>query len=356
MRARDLLLAADTDAVTSGGVCEAVVQAFHAVARFDWCAVMTTDPETFLPSGGVVEGFSPEDCVPFWDNELTDADFNKFTELARRYDPVATLHEALDGDLQRSPRYRQLYAGLAAGDELRVSFVAGSSCLAIGAFLRPDHAGPFSAEELADARALVPVATRVVRRALGRIRDDATSQPPVVIMLDGDGAITGLSAGGQAVLEDLRVHGVDGDLPGVIQVAAAKARASRTTPHLTTQLHGRSGRWLRLHVTPMEGASGTVAVTVETARPDDLARILLDSYGLTTRETQIVLRLCRGLTSKEIGSELLISAHTVRDHVKAIYDKAQVRSRGELVAALFSNHVLGRLHGAISHVGRPATT
>jgi DNA-binding CsgD family transcriptional regulator len=350
-RARDRLLAVDASDLPSGEACEEIVRAFHEVARFRWCAVMTTDPETMLPSGGVVEGFSPDDCVPFWDNELVDPDFNKFTDLARSVDPVATLAETVDGDLSRSPRYTKLYADLDAADELRVAFVAGSSCLAIGVFLRPASEGPFTAEELADVRQLVPVATTTLRRELGRVLGELSTQAPVVIMLDGEGNVTGMSAGGQEVLDDLRINGIDGAFPGVIQVAATKARWSRTASNLTTRLRGRSGRWLRLHVTPMEGEVGAVALTVETARPDDLARVLLESYGLTARETEIVLRLCRGWSTKEIAAELVISSHTVRDHLKAIYEKAQVNSRGELVAGLFSNHVLDRFHETVSHVG-----
>jgi DNA-binding CsgD family transcriptional regulator len=349
-RARDRLLAVESAEGSASEACEEIVRAFHDVARFEWCAVMTTDPETLLPSGGIVEGFSPDDCVPFWDNELVDPDFNKFTELVRRLDPVATLVDTVDGDLHRSPRYQKLYEGLGVDDELRVVFVAGGSCLAIGVFVRPAGAGAFTAEELTDVRTLLPVATGVLRRALGRVLAEATSQPPVVIMLDGMGNVTGMTEGGERVLEDLRVYGVDGDLPGVIQVAATKARWSRATTNLTTRLRGRSGRWLRLHVAPMQGEVGAVAVTVETARPDDLVRVLLESYGLTTRETDIVLRLCRGLATKEIAADLMISGHTVRDHVKAIYEKAGVSSRGELVAGLFSTHVLDRFHEEVAHL------
>jgi DNA-binding CsgD family transcriptional regulator len=351
-RARDRLRAAEAAELSSGEVCQEIVRAFHDVARFSWCAVMTTDPETHLPSGGVVEGFTPDDCVPFWDNELVDADFNKFSDLARSVDPVVTLVDAVDGDLDRSPRYRELYAGLGAADELRVAFMAGTSCLGIGAFVRATDDGPFPPDELADVRALLPVATTALRRGLGRILADVGSQPPVVIIVDAEGAVTSMSAGGEEILEDLRIDGVDREFPGVVQVAAAKARWSRSSSNLTTRLRGRSGRWLRLHVTPMTGRRGEVALTVETARPDDLVRILLDSYGLTPRETEIVLRLCRGMSTKEIATDLVISTHTVRDHVKAIYDKAGVNSRGELVAGLFTAHVLDRFHHTVSHVDR----
>jgi DNA-binding CsgD family transcriptional regulator len=39
-----------------------------------------------------------------------------------------------------------------------------------------------------------------------------------------------------------------------------------------------------------------------------------------------------------MASELFLSAHTVRDYVKAIFQKVDVSSRGELVAKLFAEH------------------
>lgn len=349
-RARDRLIAVgDTDA-SPDEVCAAMIAAFHAVARFDWSALMTVDPSTLLPSGGIVEGFTPDDCAPFWDNELVDADFIKFADLARRADPVATLVDAVDGDLARSPRYRKLYRAIGVADEVRIAFVAGASCIAVGDLVRAAADGPFTSEELTDVRALVPVATRVLRESLGRVQVHTSAQAPVVIVLDAAGNVTAMSAGAQPILDDLRVNDVDGDFPGVVLAAATKARWGPSPSNLTTRLRGRSGRWLRLHVSPVEGDAGAVMLTVEHARPDDLMSILLDSYGLTARETEIVLRLCRGLTSKEIAAELMISAHTVRDHTKAIYEKAGVNSRGGLVAGLFSDHVLDRFHGSVQHL------
>ncbi|MDZ7728095.1 MAG: helix-turn-helix transcriptional regulator [Dehalococcoidia bacterium] len=325
--------------------------AFHDVAAFDRAALMTVDPETMLPSGGLVEGFDPEYCAPFWDSELLDPDFNKFTDLARSVDGVATLEDAVDGDLGRSPRYQKLYSGLGTPDELRVAFVAGTSCLAVGVFLRPAGMGPYAGDELTAVRHLRPLATNALRRALGRIHDAANRRPPTVVMLDGSGAITGMSTGARQMLDDLRGDIDAGELPAIVAAAATKARWSRAAVNLTTRVQGRSGEWLRLHVTPMEGEAGPVAMTIEPARPDDLVRVLLESYGLTQRETEIVLLLARGLSTKEIAAELIISAHTVRDYVKSIYDKAGVNSRGELVARLFSNHVLNRFHSAVLHRG-----
>jgi len=350
IRARDRLLSADAGELAVGPVCEEIVHAFHDIVIFDKCALMTTDPETLLPASGVVEGFASEACAPFWDNELLDPDFNKFAQLARSHDPVATLAEATDGDLIRSPRYEKLYAPFSVSDELRAAFVAGNTCVGCGAFVRPGEAGVFSAEELVDARQLVPVVTTVLRRALGRVTDAAPNEPPVMIILDANDEITAATPGAAQVLEALR-GAFDGELPAQVRAAATKARWGRVTTNLSTRIRDSRGIWLRLHVTPVEGELGSVALLFERARPNDLARILLDSYGLTQRETDIVLLLARGLSAKEIAAELALSPHTVRDHVKSIYDKAGVNSRGELVATLFSNHVIHWLHSAVTTIG-----
>lgn len=48
---------------------------------------------------------------------------------------------------------------------------------------------------------------------------------------------------------------------------------------------------------------------------------------LTTRELEIVRMLCRGLRNKEIASQLTISEHTVKVHLRNIYAKLEVDGR-----------------------------
>ncbi len=86
---------------------------------------------------------------------------------------------------------------------------------------------------------------------------------------------------------------------------------------------------------------------IEPARAADLTPIVLEAYGLTEREIEIVIQLARGLATKEIAAELSISPHTVRDHVKAIFTKTGFRTRGELVAWAFSDHLLDGFHAAV---------
>jgi DNA-binding NarL/FixJ family response regulator len=53
---------------------------------------------------------------------------------------------------------------------------------------------------------------------------------------------------------------------------------------------------------------------------------------LSPREKEILELLSRGAAYKEIGDRLDLSIHTVRMHIRGIYGKLQVHSRGEAVS------------------------
>ena len=57
-----------------------------------------------------------------------------------------------------------------------------------------------------------------------------------------------------------------------------------------------------------------------------------NTYSLTAREKEILNELIRGASYKEIASDLNISIHTVNNHIRKIYEKMRVHSRGEAVA------------------------
>src|SRR5262249_27306537 len=99
-----------------------------------------------------------------------------------------------------------------------------------------------------------------------------------------------------------------------------------------------AGNWLRLHAARLapDGPHGTgqTAVILEPAKPADLSPLILDLYGLTSRERQITQLLLRGLPTPDIPQMLFISRHTLSDHMKAIFGKLGVSSRPELTALL----------------------
>ncbi len=73
---------------------------------------------------------------------------------------------------------------------------------------------------------------------------------------------------------------------------------------------------------------------VSAARPVDPGRLDLDGivekFGITKREREIVELICRGKTNQEIADQLFISLTTVKDHNYAIFQKTGVRNRTAL--------------------------
>jgi DNA-binding CsgD family transcriptional regulator len=55
---------------------------------------------------------------------------------------------------------------------------------------------------------------------------------------------------------------------------------------------------------------------------------------LSNRERQVLEHLARGCPYKEIADLLSVSIDTIRAHIKGIYGKLHVHSRGEAVARL----------------------
>ncbi len=60
----------------------------------------------------------------------------------------------------------------------------------------------------------------------------------------------------------------------------------------------------------------------------------MEEYGFTPTERRVAWHLMRDMANKEISHALGITEHTVKDHLRVMYQKAQVRSRVGLVLAL----------------------
>ncbi len=131
------------------------------------------------------------------------------------------------------------------------------------------------------------------------------------------------------------VLGVDAD-----QLAAAHEDGE---PQIRSRLRTRRGVWLLMHGAVLEG-TGQVALIIEPAKSADVAPLIVEAYGLTGRELEVTRAIARGLSTTEIAAELYLSPHTVRDHVKALFEKVGVSSRGELVHRVFAEHYAAPSH------------
>ena len=112
---------------------------------------------------------------------------------------------------------------------------------------------------------------------------------------------------------------------------------------------GASGRWLACHASRMRGAGGT-AVVIESASTSEILPIIAEAYDLSLRERQITQLIARGAATAEMAERLHLSPHTVRDYVKALFEKVGVSSRGELVAKLFTEHCAPIHYASGAHI------
>jgi len=63
-------------------------------------------------------------------------------------------------------------------------------------------------------------------------------------------------------------------------------------------------------------------------------------YGLTRREKEILALFVDGLRKQEIADKLFLSFHTVNAHIKNIYNKLQVNTRGQLMAKAHKERIV----------------
>jgi DNA-binding NarL/FixJ family response regulator len=305
----------------------------------------TADPTTLLYTSAVRLDM-PEGLTPaFLNNEFAVPDVNKFRSLATAGVTVATLEESTRGEHALSARFREIMSPLGLGDELRVVFRTATSIWGFACLHRASGPG-FDAEEIAFVRAITADVAEGLRRAVmvERAGDDAAPDGPGVLTLAPDLTLLGATANGACWLEDIaaaerpRSQPVPVAVLAVVHALRSGAEDLRV-PRLTVR--GASGRWLVLHAAHLASAGDSqVAVVIEAASPADLEPLAAAGFGLTTREAQTLTLVLRGHSTKEIAHSLRITTNTVNDHIKAIYTKSGVGSRGELMATVF-HHRLG---------------
>lgn len=328
------------------GVRDFSLEAARIIRRavpFDGVCVLTLDPVARVPTGEVVEGGLPDAArTRMAEIEFAGTDVNTFAGLVESRCPAATLSEATGGELDRSVRQREVRAPSGFGDELRAVLVEGSTPWGALTLLRTCERQPFTADETAlVASATKPLATGLRRALLGpapmATGADETASSGVAV-LAADGTVARADHWAERWLAEL-----DGDGPGggLSRVVTALARRARTCdpdapPPTEARVRTASGTWLVVRASALgRTPDAEVAVVLEPARSRQLAPLIADAYELTERERVITEHVAHGLATDDIAARELISPFTVQDHLKSIFQKVGVRSRGELVARIF---------------------
>ena len=320
----------------------------------------TTDPATVLVTDALGEGIPAAAAPLFLANELLGDDVNKFVELARGPEPVRSLYTATGGAPAESPRYRDIMAPIGLGDELRAALRIGGHCWGVLCLHRERSPKGFSEEEAAFLRSLVPHLAEGLRTAvlLGAAEATPAADGPGLLLLTDDLSVVAMTAAAQALLRELADGSAPHDLPQALTAVAARLlrieRYGDVPPDLMprARFRTRAGRWLVAHASRLAGAEpgGHIAVILEVAQPAEVAPLLLAAYALTPRELEVAALVLAGRSTAAIAAALVISPHTVQQHLKAMFEKVGVRSRRELVARVFAEHYQPALHRSIALV------
>ncbi|ORM38187.1 LuxR C-terminal-related transcriptional regulator [Williamsia sp. 1135] len=350
-----------------GELFEVASRRLRTAVPFDGSCWFGTDPATVLPTTPVrIENIDPGQCEDYWTYEFTNEDVLLFRDLARSNTGGGTLLDATDSAPQRSKRYRDLLEPRGYSDQLRAAFRVGESTWGVVDLFRDQGQQPFTEREVAlvtgfGAEMAIGLATLATTT-----RETAATTPdgPGTALYDANGTLCSLDAQAERWLGELTqspwdvpaTHPLMAPIWSILGRAQATA-AGRGNGPARVRLRSAGGRWLILHASALKNADGTpghTAVVIEPANSAQIAPIIVEAYSLTPREQQITQAVARGLPNAEIADELFVSVHTVRDHLKAVFTKLSVTSRGELVAKIFAEHYGPAIHGPDAVHAAPA--
>jgi DNA-binding CsgD family transcriptional regulator len=324
---------------------------------FDASLFVATDPATTLPAPPVRLDSVDEECHTFWDRELLIEDVLLYRDLARRTVPVGTMQLATGGHPGRSARHRELNQPNGFDDELRVAFRGRSGCWGVASLWRQRGRPHFTESEVTLMALLASAIGRAFRRGVLEDRVSLGVGPtgPGLLVFSPAGSLESLNEDAAGWLTQLspeadRSKTDDVLIPTEVYSVMSQARAvasGRSAAPARTRVRTRTGGWLALHASCLrdgDGQFGDTAVVIEAAHASEIAPIIIQAYELTEREQAVTRMITQGLSTAEIAEALMLSLHTVRGYVKAVFEKIGVASRGELVAKLFADHYYGPLH------------
>ena len=326
--------------------CEASEVIEPLVPHYGGACWFTLDPASLLITSHFNEHMPelPPDALAY---EYYEDDVNKLSDVVRSPSGVSTLHEATGGDPSSSPRW---HANMELGGDqeliLGLRANSGEAWGALGLYREPGQP-LFDDEEIAFLRAIAPALGEGARRGLllGEASDPDTPEAPGLIVLSGTFEVESLTPGVERWIDDLPDGAFDaGRLPSSVLAVAGQALRSaegRNDPGevALARVLTDSGRWVVLHGTTLvSGGANRVAVIVEPAHPARIAPLLMAAYELTEREQDVTRLVLQGESTAAIAERLVVSRHTVQQHLKSIFEKTGVRSRRELVGKVFFNH------------------
>ncbi|MFC6011360.1 helix-turn-helix transcriptional regulator [Nocardia lasii] len=288
-------------------------------------------------------------------------DDTSFRSLAVSDRQAVGMRAVLGDEVERSERMARLMRPVYGfADESRLVFRDGSGVWGCMAMFRGSDDPRFGDDEIDYLETLSGAFARGVRSGvLTRLADGEPQVPsgPAVVIVDARDEVAQISLGAEERFAQLRFSVHSGDPLSIVLSLVSAARRMLVTPGAQmprARVRTACGVWLVLHASPLagrDGSVGDVVVTIEEARPPEIVTLVVAAFGLTPREHDVTRLVLQGVETKEIAATLHVSAYTVQDHLKSIFEKAGVRSRRELISRVYFEQYVPRMGAQVSPSG-----
>ena len=310
------------------------------VLGYDSSTFSTIDPPTLLWTSRSVIGIESDAARErkALELEFRGDDLNSFPNLLMQQMPIGSLFTASGGNLSRTIRYDALLRELDLADEMRAVIRSEGLNWGVVTLYRKRGQEPFVYKEQRAMRdALEPLAELLRLRMLQSAADDpgTLDRPPGLLRVSADGVVEETSPAAAARLETV-------DDPSAIPAAVAEVVAAFHAGDALAHTTLPAGEETSVTLHASTGADGQMAVVVEEDRLVLLDQRVVDGFGFTDDEMEVLTFYTQGRTTRTIAQILAVDAFAVQDWLIGLFAKTGTKNRADFLATLWAEHYLAR--------------
>ncbi|HVF15075.1 MAG TPA: hypothetical protein VM942_10775, partial [Acidimicrobiales bacterium] len=311
------------------------------VLGYDSSTFSTIDPPTLLWTSRSVIGM---DSPPARERKALELEFrgddlNSFPNLLMQQMPIGSLYTASGGNLSRTIRYDALLRELDLADEMRAVIRSEGLNWGVVTLYRERGGEPFVYKEQRAMRdALEPLAALLRLRMLQAAAEDpgTLDRPPGLIRVSADGVLEESTPAAAARLEAVSDPTT---IPAAIAEVVDAFNAGDALAHATLETDAEDTS-VTLHAST--GADGKLAIVVEEDRLVFLDQRVVDGFGFTESEMEVLPFYTQGRTTRTIAQILGIDAFLVQDSLIGLFAKTGTKNRADFLATLWAEHYQAR--------------